>query len=445
VAAAPPGIPRLDEVATDASVVTFTIVVSLLVGLGCGLVAHFSLGRLERQTSSRLSGADRLSGGRRVRRIVASAEVAIALVLAVAAGLMVRTFLAVAALPLGYDPSHVIAVGLASGEDLNPRRREIEASILERIAALPGVQSVGLGTRPLNGGGMGTSITIPGRPKDEVFISIDAVTPGFLEALGTRLAGGRFFNQNDTANAAPAVAVLNEAAARLLWPGDDVLGRLITLENRQVQIVGVLADVRRAALETAPPPTVYLPSSQTLRYWVNNLLIRTAGDPKAVLPAVRAAVRSVDPTVALTRIETLDEALHEARSPRRFMMQLAGLFSILALALAMLGIYGVSAGSVIERVPEIGIRMTFGATRRDVAAMVARQAAWIVGPGILIGLAGALALSSTISSLVFGVKSTDPASYVMACVSLIAAAIAACAVPARRAAVLEPVVALREG
>src|SRR4029453_4993993 len=147
----------------------------------------------------------------------------------------------------------------------------------------------------------------------------------------------------------------------------------------------------------------------------------------------------------LTRIETLDEALHEARSPRRFMMQLAGLFSILALALAMLGIYGVSAGSVIERVPEIGIRMTFGATGRDVVGMGARQPPWIVGPRILIGLAGAFALSSTISSLVFGVKSTDPASYVTACVSLIAAAIAACAVPARRAAVLEPVVALREG
>ena len=445
VAAAPPGIPRLDEVHTDVGVVAFTIVVSLLAGVGCGLTAHFSLGRLERQTSSRLYGADRRSGGRRLRRIIAVAEIAIALVLAVAAGLMVQTFRAVAALPLGYDPARVIAVGLAPGESWNRRKNELEAGILDRVAALPGVRSAGIGTRPLSPGGFGTSIEVPGRGAPEVSISVDPVTPGFLEALGAHLAKGRFFDQTDTANAAPRSAVLNEAAVRLLWPGGDAVGRFIRFDEREVQIVGVLADVRRGELETAPAPTVYVPSSQTQTFRVNNLLIRTVGDPKAVIPAVRAAIRGLDPTLALTRIETLDETLHQARAPRRFMMQLAGLFSILALALAMLGIYGVAAGSVIERVPEIGIRMTCGATTGHVVGIVARQVAWIVGPGILIGVTGAAALSGTIAGLVFGVKPTDPATYLTACVSLMAAALAACAFPARRAAAIDPVVALREG
>ena len=177
---------------------------------------------------------------------------------------------------------------------------------------------------------------------------------------------------------------------------------------------------------------------------MNNLLIRTTGDPRSVLPAVRAVMRQIDPRQALVRIQTLEEALDLEKAPRLFMMQLAGIFSALALALAMIGIYGVATGSVVERIPEIGIRVTCGASTRDVMSMVAKQGAWMAAPGIALGLVGALALSDTMSGLVFGVQPTDASTYLAACAGLIVAAAVACAFPARRAAAIDPIRALRQ-
>ena len=252
VAAAPARIPRLDEVSIDFRVIVFATVVSLVIGIGCGIVAHLSVGRFDQRGGGRLAGADAASSGRRFRQGIAVAEIAIALMLVIAAGLMVRTFRAVGALKLGFDPTRVIAVGLTP--DLaSTKKNEFESELVARVRALPGVVAAGIGSRPLGGGGMGTQIALPDGPQRELFLSVDPVTPGFLEALGVRLAEGRFFGTSDTEDSLK-VGVLNEAAARVLWPEARPLGRSVLVDEHPIQIVGVLTDVRRAGLEEAPPP-----------------------------------------------------------------------------------------------------------------------------------------------------------------------------------------------
>ena len=248
------------------------------------------------------------------------------------------------------------------------QKDELESAIVEHVAALPGVVAAGIGSRPLGGGGIGTSLELPGRELEDPFMSVDPVTPGFLEALGAGLAEARFFSSADTARS-HGVAVLNEAAVRVLWPQGSALGQVVLFNGRRVEVVGVLADVRRGALKMAPKPTVYVPSSQAPDFWST-----TSSSERRAIPWPRSGAARGDAhdrfrDQALVRINTLEETLDAAKAPRRFRMQLAGIFSILALGLAALGIYGVTAGSIVERVPEIGVRITCGATTLDVVVL----------------------------------------------------------------------------
>jgi predicted lysophospholipase L1 biosynthesis ABC-type transport system permease subunit len=224
----------------------------------------------------------------------------------------------------------------------------------------------------------------------------------------------------------------------------EALGQRILRGKQTVLIVGVLRDVRRTGLEPDPEPTLYIPSAQTGSHWTNNLLVRTSGDPRELLPAIRTVVRQAYPELPLTRIQTLEERLSEVTAPRRFTLWLVSLFSIIALCLAVIGIYGVIAESVAQRVPEIGVRMALGATAGGVVRMILRQGAWMIGIGVALGTAAALAMHEVMAAFVFRVPTTDPLSFGVACLALVAAGLVASAVPARRAARIDPVVALRQ-
>jgi putative ABC transport system permease protein len=446
VALAPPEIPRLHEVSVDGWMLAFATVASVAVGLVCGMAVVFSMDRVNPQAGGfRPSGVDAAHHGRRFRQGLTIAEIALALMLVVAAGLLVRTLRALGAQELGFDPRNVISIGISPDSRRYPGRdgalSQFEADLVARLKSASGVIAVGIGTRPLGGGGM--SNVVRSENGVERRVGVDVVSTGYLEALGVRLLQGRFIEPTDSADA-PRVGLLNASAARALWGAADPIGRAITMDRVRVEIVGVVADVRRGDLEHPPGPAIYLSHLQPAGMSVNNLLMRTSGDPRELLPSARAVMRQLDPDQPLTRITTLQERIDEILAPRRFMLRLIGLFSILALGLAMLGVYGVMAESVAQRVPEIGIRVALGATPAAIRHLVMAQGGWLVVLGLAGGIAGALALRRAMSTLVFGVPTTDPVAYAIAAACLAAATIAACAIPANRAASMDPVRALRQ-
>jgi putative ABC transport system permease protein len=271
---------------------------------------------------------------------------------------------------------------------------------------------------------------------------MDAVSPDFFVALGLGLRAGRHFTSADDATA-PRVVILNEAAVRALWPDGHAVGRMVLYGTRAIEVVGVVGNVRRRSIEKEPPPVIYFPHLQANQLLVNNLIVRTHGDPRDMLGEVRRIMAELDPDQALIRVATLEEVLSDALAPRRFILRLIGLFSVLALSLALLGVYGVVAESVAQRVPEIGIRMALGARQVDVMTMILSQGAWMAAAGVTIGVLGAIGARDVMTSFVFGVPTSDPAAYVTAGLSLVATALAACLIPARQAASIDPVIALR--
>jgi putative ABC transport system permease protein len=239
------------------------------------------------------------------------------------------------------------------------------------------------------------------------------------------------------------VAVVNRAAAQAWWPDANPLGRMANRDQQRLQVVGVIEDVRRAHLETAPSPTIYLSAAQTRNVWINNLLVRTSGDARSILPAVREIMRSMDREQALARIPTLEESLSRATAPRRNLLWLVGFFSGMALLLAVIGIYGVVSESVAQRIPEIGVRMALGAGKANVMALIARQGLWLIVAGTLTGMGVAVAFNRMMTAFVFGIATTDAVTYAIACLCTAAATLTACLLPAGRAARIDPVIALR--
>jgi predicted permease len=422
----------------------FTGVVSLLVGLCCGAAGCVSTKDLS--AGGVLRSAGRAAGhGRRFRQALTVSEVAVALLLVVATGLLVRTLRAVGALDLGFDPARVMTVGITPemAKYPGPLKAQFERELMARVRALPTVVAAGIGSRPLGEGTFGTAITLPDSPGDEISISLDIVGDGYLDALGARLTGGRAFSDGDVAEA-PLVALVNAAAAAKLWPDRTAVGRTFAVEKKSFEVVGIVSDVRRKNLEADVEPTIYLSSAQQPRFSTNNMLVRTTGPPENVLPAIRTIMRQLDRDQALTRIQTLEERLAAALAPRRQMLWLVGLFSAMAFGLALVGVYGVMAESVAQRVPEIGVRMALGATAQDVVRLILRQGGLIMALGLAIGLAAAIALNRVMSGFVFRVSTTDPGTYAVACLCLAAAMLAACLVPALRASRVDPVQALRQ-
>jgi putative ABC transport system permease protein len=440
---APANLPRLEELGVDWMTFGFTLAVSVAVGLICGLLASLST-RVRPRTLFGVAHAATTPRAIRLRRAVTVCEVALALMLAIAASLMVRTVAALNAIDLGFDPRSVVSADLqaAGGKDL-ATTAEIHSAIAERVKALPGVRAAGVGVGPLLSGMFTGGLTVQGDRREFDNVRVDAVSPGYFEALGARLLEGRFFETRDAVRGGTPVILLNRTAARTFWNGADPIGKTVSNGRETWQVVGVIADIRGMSLEEHPGPALYQVSTQSRNFLAGNMQIKVEGDPQALVPYIRAIIRSVDREAPFRGVEPLQTRIDRAMAPRLFVLRIIGLFSIIGLILAVVGVYGVLAEFVIQRVPEMGIRIAFGATRADVVALVLGQGARLVLIGLVLGLGSAVLLRTVMSTMVYGVRTSDPLTYASACAVLFAATIAACAVPARRASRLDPVVALR--
>ncbi|MFW6078570.1 MAG: ABC transporter permease [Gemmatimonadota bacterium] len=447
-------IPRVEQVAVDGRVLGVALALSLATGALFGLAPALRVSR-ERIVEVLRSGwgqsAD--AGSRRLRAGLVVAEMALAVVLVCGAGLLLRSFVQLQGIDPGFRTERLIGFELALPEARYEGSDRVVAfydELADRLEALPGVSAAGYAlTPPVGGGGWSTTMRIEGRPVPESeapSVAFNVVSPGYFATLGTPVLRGREFDARDDADA-PGVVLINRTAAERFWPGEDPVGRRINAgpnpDAPYATIAGVVDDVREGPLEREAGPTLYFPHAQEAFRSVA-VIARTGTDPAAVLPSVRDAVAGLDPELPLLGLGTAEEQLSGAVAGPRFNMVILGTLAALALLLACIGIYGVLAYMVGRRTREIGVRIALGADRRDVVGLVVRDGLRLTALGLAIGLAGAVALGRLLSSLLFDVGPTDPATFAVVAGLVTITALAATWVPARRATRVDPIVALRE-
>jgi putative ABC transport system permease protein len=446
-------IPRLDAVGVDGRVLLFTLGAVMISGLAFGLLPALSAAGATLTDALKEGGRTGTAArGARTRNLFVIVETALALVLLVGAGLLIRSFAALLDLDPGFDPSHTITMKVAiptSKYSTGEQQRAFYDQLFERIDAIPGVQAAG-GTSylPLNGLGAATGFEIVGRPKPEAgqepVTDVRVSTHDYFRAMGIRLVRGRLFDKTDTGTNVRRV-IISETMARKFWPNEDPVGQQIIVEWNDAApdtIVGVVGDVRQETLENEVRSAIYWPPSR-FTYPFMTVAIRTAVDPASIVPAATAKVHELDANIAVADILTMTEVRDISVAQRRLTMILLGVFAAMALALAAVGIYGVISYAVTQRTQEIGIRMALGAQRSTVLAMVLRQALTLAAVGIGIGVAGALLLTSLMKNLLYGVAPSDPLTFAAVAVLLGVVAATAAAVPGLRATRVDPVVALR--
>jgi putative ABC transport system permease protein len=459
--AIPDGVPRVSAIAIDLRVLGLAAALALVTGMLFGIVPALQLSRPD-VTNALRDGARGASAGRssqRLRSALVVVEVALAVILLVGAGLFIGSFRTLMHIDPGFRPDQVLTASVqpriqppsangAPGLSINGiRAADFTASfldIVDRIGHVPGVAHASAisGGMPMGGSMMTTTIAIPGRkldPKDGG-VSERKVTADYFAAVGIPVTRGRLFDASDRAGS-PATLIINESAARTFFPGENPVGRLVTLDGDRT-VVGVVGDVYQSSLETAPRAEVYLPLAHGRSTSVE-LVVRTKGDPYAAMPAVKAAVLGVLPDVPLRNVRSMDDILARQVAQRRFNMLLLGLFGLLGLVISAVGIYGVMAYIVAQREREIGVRMALGATRGSVVGLVLRRVSLLVAIGLVIGGIGAWALAGTAKAFLFRMDVTDPRVFLAAVGALVVAALAATVLPARRAASVDPMVALR--
>jgi predicted permease len=400
-------------------------------------------------------GRDELAAGRsrRLTDALVVVEVALAVVLVVSAGLLARSLERMVATDPGLAADRLLSLTLIIPDYRYLERPQYLAAyhrLGEALEAVPGVESVAsIKTPPLAGsaGIESLAFAVEGRPEAPAAEQPRAlwhpVSRGFFRTAGVTLAAGRDFTARDDAEA-PVVVVVNRALARRYFGGESPVGRRLVVAGESVEIVGVVGDVRHAAVTEPPEPTLYTHQEQTPRRVVT-FLLRTAGEPAALVPAVRDAVRAVDPEQTVARLAPVSELISESVALPRLVAALVGLFSALALTLAALGVYGVLSYAVSRRRREIGVRMALGADGRRVVGTVLRRGMGTVAVGLAVGLAAAAAATRLLGGLLYGVGAGDPVSYAVAGAVLLAVALVACLPPARRAAATDPMTVLREG
>jgi putative ABC transport system permease protein len=440
-------VPLLQSVTVDGTALSFTLIVAFAAGLLFGVAPALQMSGADMLEDLKDAGRGSSEGRRAwVRQALVVSEVALACVLLVGAGLLVRSFKRLLEVDMGFRPEQAAAWRIETGERFqnNAQRVAFFNELIRSVETVPGVESVGLtDTLPL-GRNRSWGVGAKGQTYAEGQYPIAfprIVDHGYLKTMRIPLRAGRDFNEHDTADS-QKVLIVNETMARRLWPDRDAVGQIAMLGSGEWRVVGVAGNVRHSSLEQEAGLEMYLPITQSGSGSVE-LVVRTKLSPEALASSVRAAFSKVDPRLPTSEFQTLGQLVDQATSPKRLVTLLLGGFSLLALTLAALGIYGVISYSVTQRTREIGIRVAMGARATDVLMLVIRQGMAPVVIGLALGLAAAAALTRLMASLLFGVSATDPATFAGIALLLVAVALLACYVPARRAARVDPMIALR--
>jgi putative ABC transport system permease protein len=462
VAFSPSWIARIEESRVDGRVFAFTCAVALLASLLAGLLPALQASKIDindvlKAQSSAVGGR---SSNRRAMPALMITELALSLVLLVGAGLMIKSFLRLLAVPKGFNPDGVLMLTLSPNSSRyplrSPQRDAYNREVLARIRSLPGIQSAGLAVNtPLEGGLVLAPLQIEGRPPFEQgrgpMNDVNLITPGYFESMGIELRAGRPFAERDGAEA-PKVVIINESTARRYFPNENPVGHRLLIDQTAREIVGVASDTRQLRLDQEVRLEAYLPHAQTPK-WDRNLVLAARVSPGQNNPAGLASLagaihnqlRSMEPNEPINPVVPLEDRLAKSRAVtgRRFQMLLFGVFAGIALVIAAVGIYGVISYAVSQRTQEIGIRMALGAQAGDVLRMVVWRGMRLTLLGVALGLAAALALTRVMRNLLFEVSATDPATFAIITILLVGVALIASYIPARRATKVDPLLALR--
>ena len=448
VSLAPSDIPRLGEIGLDGRVLSFTFALSLMTVLLFGLIPAWQSARVNLNDALKESGRGS-TRGHGLRGSLVVAEIALTLVLLVGSGLLLRTLIRMQSVDLGFNHENLLTMRVSLLDSKYKERGQTAnfyQQLLARIEKLPGVQSAGLTSSPpmIKLNNMSVGFEIEGQPVDPAHkpsVRYGVVSPNYFRTMGIPLIKGRAFNERDTSDNAP-VALINEHFARRYFPNEDPIGKKITLGGPKREIVGVVGNVKHESPTDDEAEKVYSPHAQHIFSTVM-LAIRTAGDPNKIVTAASKAVWEGDPDAAVSNVATMDRVLANAISRPRFNALLLSIFSLVALILASVGIYGVMSYTVTQGTREIGIRLALGAQPRDVLRLVVGQGLVLTVIGLGVGVAAAFGLTRLMEKLLYGVTPTDPLTFAGVSVLLLVVALTACYLPARRATKVDPMVALR--
>lgn len=461
IALNPPDVPRLAQVNLDGHVLAFTFVTTLLVGVIFGLVPALHASKPDLNNALK-EGAVSSSGGRRLRfwllhrfglrDCVVIAQTALAVVLLVGAGLLIKSFIKLRRVELGFTPTNVITLTLSPPFNRYPKdfqTMDYYRQMLDSLKTIPGVEAVAATTTaPTAGAFMNAPILIAGRAEpanietQRAFVSV--VSADYFQVIGNPLKQGRLFTDNDN-ESSPRVAIINETMAHQFFAGENSIGQRIALKgepDKQMEIVGVTADVKQFGVAEENKAGFYQPYRQKEVAFMN-LTVRTTANPATLIPALRNRILSQDKFTAITRVRTLDEMVSDSVAQPRFYTLLLAIFAGIALTLAAVGIYGLTSYSISQRTHEIGIRMALGAEAGWILRLIIGQGLALILTGVIIGLVGAFMLTRLMTGLLFGVSATDPWVFAIISLTLIAVALAACLFPARKATQIDPMAALR--
>src|SRR5437764_1157227 len=453
----PASISQVETINIDARVLIFTALVAVVTGIAFGLAPAIQGSHLNLNDTLKEGGRDSAGGskGNRARSLLVIGEVAISFVLLIGAGLLINSFFHLRNLDPGFRADHLLTMKVDLSEVKYPDRERRAAffdEVMRRVRELPAVQSAAVADNlPLTFDGNSMTIGVegmpdppPGQRPDVIF---RAIGPGYFNTMAIPIVGGRDFTDQDKADSKDVVAI-SEKTAQHFWPGQDPIGKRLkpgssTSKSEWREVIGIVKDVRQNDLIALPKMQMYFSYRQPKEIAANALVVRTTIEPMSLAGSVRNAIWSVDKDQTVAQIDTMDHIVAEAVARQRFSMVLLGVFAVLALLLASVGIYGVMSYSVAQRTREIGIRMALGARRVDVLQMTVGQGLKLVGAGMILGLGAAFLLTRVLATLLYGISATDPITFIGISVVLLAVAILASYVPALRATKIDPITALR--
>jgi predicted permease len=451
----PADFPRSHEIHVSASVFAFTFLISAATGILFGLIPAIQASRTDPRQGLHEGGRNATGSGRlsRLRNVLVISEVSLACVLLIGAGLMLRSLLNLLHLDPGFKQEHVLTATL-SLPGVQYKTSEMRAHFFDELtsslSAMPAVESVGVGSDlPWTGYDDNTSLTIEGKhpaPHEDFHARYHVASPDYFRALGIPLLSGRFFTSADRKDA-PAVVMINHAMAEKYWPHENAVGKRVTFEDKPTEkdwltIVGIVGDVKDKP-NSASTEAAFWWSTLQVPFSNMSLVVRSGSDPQALVDTVRKDVKRLDPSLAVAKIQLMDEIVQGSVATPRFVFVLVGLFAGLAILLAAIGTYGVIAYSVSRRTVEFGLRVAMGAQRSDVLRLVLMQASKLVLSGTVLGIVLGLGLARVLKSLIYDVSPTDPLTFTAVGFVVVAVAAVACYVPARRATQADPMIALR--